>query len=150
MFYICPILLGKNITCNGKTILVYNGTKNGLYTYYHCSYFLGAKNIFILYFNSSGIAINGIDVQCECGINESITYYKLWKTNLITNESLPTFPSYTQARVINYNLSSSLISKEQASHYILLGIISLGISIIILTLIFRPQVKMNGNEKKLL
>jgi hypothetical protein len=136
MFYICPSLLGKNITCNGETILVYNGTKNGLYTYYHCSYFLGAKNIFILYFNSSGIALYGIDKQCQDGLIQSITYYKLWRTNLINNESLPTFPGYTLAHTLTYNFSSA-VQKQQKFHEIILAIFLIGILGIIGVLLFR-------------
>ncbi|MFP3163705.1 MAG: hypothetical protein RXQ75_07765 [Acidianus hospitalis] len=78
-----------------------------MYIYYRCTQFLGAKNKLTLYFNSSGITISGIDVQCECGINESIAYYKLWRTNIIANESLPSFPGYTLASKLTYNFSSA-------------------------------------------
>lgn len=138
MFYICPYLLGKNISCNN---LIFNGTTpSGLYIYYRCTHFFGAKNELILYFNSSGIAISGVDIQCKCGINESVAYYKLWKTNIITNESLPSFTGFTKARVLTYNLSCDL---TREFHDISFTILSLGLSGILIILIFRPQTKLN-------
>jgi hypothetical protein len=147
MFYISPNLLGKNISCNN---LFFNGTTtSGLYIYYRCTQFLGAKNKLTLYFNSSGIAISGIDVQCECGINESIAYYKLWRTNIIANESLPSFPGYTLASKLTYNFSSAF-QREAELHNILSGILSLGLSIIIIILVFRPKTECDNNGKRAL
>ena len=147
MFYISPNLLGKNISCNN---LFFNGTTtSGLYIYYRCTQFLGAKNKLTLYFNSSGIAISGIDVQCECGINESIAYYKLWRTNIIANESLPSFPGYTLASKLTYNFSSAF-QREAELHNILSGILSLGLSIIIIILVFRPKTECDSNGKRAL
>lgn len=75
--------------------------------------------------------------------------YVLWKTNLINNESLPNFPGYTLATILTYNFSKAA-QGEQRFHDILLGITSLGLSIIILILLLRPKMRMNDNEKKTL
>lgn len=141
-FYISPYKLGHNTSS-----FIYNGTKNGLYVYYNISYAFGSKYIFILYYNSSGIPVKGCDIKYCCGKIGMKTIYVLWKTNVITNESLPTFPNYTRACVVNYNLSSA-VQGNQRSHNIILGLAFLWLSIVILILIFRPQVKINGKWKE--
>lgn len=116
---------------------IYNGTKDGLYVYYNVSYVLDSKYVFILYFNASGIPVKGCSIKYCCGKVAMKAIYVLWKTNLVSNETLPTFPGYTLAQTMTYNFFSNI--EAQSPRTILLGIIVVGLSAIILILLFRPK-----------
>ncbi|WP_236753442.1 hypothetical protein [Acidianus sp. HS-5] len=144
-FYISPSLLGHNTSS-----FIYNGTKDGLYIYYTKSCVFCSRYIFILYYNASGIPVKGCEFEYYCGGIKMKAIYTLWRTNLIINETIPSFPDYTLAKSINYNFSSAEKTKE-TFHYLLLGITAVGVLATLIILLFRQSTGMGfnaGNKAK--
>lgn len=135
LYYIPPSLLGKNVSRAGSELCFVNYS-NGLYEYESKSNIQGVLIEFFMWVNSSGIAVKVQTLQIGTSLQLlSNATAILWRTNYFNPSTpLPTFPGYTEAHVVTFNVNQQIVIVAQKTmEYILIT----GLLVIILILLFR-------------
>ena len=138
LYYIPPSLLGKNVT-RGRGELYFINYSNGLYEYESKTSIQGVFIEFIMWVNSSGVAVKVQTLQIGASLQlVSNATAILWKTNYFNpSVPLPIFSGYTKANVVTAHLNGGYYYyfPEKMFKYILI----IGILAIILILLFRKR-----------
>ncbi|MCI2413779.1 MAG: hypothetical protein MPF33_00780 [Candidatus Aramenus sp.] len=137
LYRVDPEMLGKTIK-DGNTSLEYNGTEDGLYKYVGRSALVlngQEESTLILYFNSSGVVVKGVDCDVANGALLSKSIINLWTSNFFSNATLPKL-NVGHIKPISVNLSSLYFNLGKKIEE---GIIFIGLFSILIILLFRKH-----------